>query len=124
MKRVGSEYGMFVVVLIGWCLLCAPAAAQIWEEQANGGDDAGQYPPDAQFTIGQGPLSLIGGLISSPDTDMDMYCIFITDPASFSATYSESSKPLRNYALWLYDATGRPIAHARDSSFPYSVTID
>lgn len=124
MKRVGSEYGMFVVVLIGWCLLCAPAAAQIWEEQANGGDDAGQYPPDAQFTIGQGPLSLIGGLISSPDTDMDMYCIFITDPASFSATYSESSKPLRNYALWLFDATGRPIAHARDSSFPYSVTID
>ncbi|MBX3381361.1 MAG: hypothetical protein KF805_14795, partial [Phycisphaeraceae bacterium] len=113
-----------IIVLATLAIGASPARAQVWDEQTNGGGDAGKLPTDPQITVGTGSLTNIGGAIDNPDVDIDMYCIRITDKATFTATFNESVDSLKRYALWLFDAGGKSIAHAEDATFPYSVQID
>jgi hypothetical protein len=110
-------WGIFVSLAVA-----AGAQGQIWEEDANGGSDAGALP-SGQITVGNGALSTIGGTITNPDTDVDMYCIRIADPATFSATVSETNQS-RSPQLWLFDAAGVGVAHATDASAPYNVVMN
>jgi hypothetical protein len=59
-------------------LLTAPAMAQ-WVEDG----DAGDLPATAQIPIGSGALATIAGTIIA--NDVDMYCIQVTAPTTFSA---------------------------------------
>ncbi len=45
--------------------------------------DAGDLPGTAQVVAGSGPLDSIFGVMNDPD--VDMYKIYISDPAGFSA---------------------------------------
>ncbi len=88
-----------VLALLGAALAASPAlasdqpgaAGDQWKEEASATinnyhtGDAGQFPSDANLTRGAGPLNRItGSLQHTPD--VDMFCINITDPQSFSAT--------------------------------------
>jgi hypothetical protein len=54
--------------------------------------DAGELPGSAQSTNGAGTLNFINGYISGA-ADVDMYCIYIKDPAKFSATTASDQDP-------------------------------
>ncbi|BCW94739.1 MAG: DVUA0089 family protein [Fimbriimonadales bacterium] len=73
------------------------AQAQTWFEQG----DAGDLPETAQST-GSGALSDIQGTLDT--NDVDMYAIYISDPASFSATTSNGAT--WDTQLFLFDANG------------------
>ncbi len=73
------------------------AQAQTWFEQG----DAGDLPETAQST-GSGALSDIQGTLDA--NDVDMYAIYISDPASFSATTSNGAT--WDTQLFLFDANG------------------
>ncbi len=65
---------------IAVCLIVPAALAQTWNESP----DAGELPGTAQITVGTGALSEIdGGLLDV--SDVDMYCIRVTDPPTFRA---------------------------------------
>ncbi|HVP38454.1 MAG TPA: hypothetical protein VMS93_04645 [Candidatus Saccharimonadales bacterium] len=80
------------------------AAAQTWNELG----DAGSLIPSAQHTVGSGPLTTIRGSLSS-GTDIDLYCLTVTDPTNFYAhllcTVSQ------DVHLWLFNASGYGVAH-------------
>jgi hypothetical protein len=59
-------------------LLAAPALAQ-WVEDG----DAGDLPATAQVPIGVGGLTTITG--NMPASDVDMYCIMVLEPTTFTA---------------------------------------
>ncbi len=85
-------------------LAFAPRAqAQVWNETG----DAGDLPGSAQTTVGTGPLSQINGNLASP-TDVDMYCIQVPDPASFSACLL--CVVIQGPHLWLFNASGQGVA--------------
>jgi hypothetical protein len=69
---------LLLVLALG-LLFAVPAMAQ-WVEQ----DDAGNLPAIAQIPLGDGPLATITGDLSVGD--VDMYCIMVTDPATFGAS--------------------------------------
>ncbi len=96
--------------------------AQVWDESANGGGDAGNLVTTGQITTGQGALPTIGGTIVNTDFDIDLYCIKITDPATFSASVFEPNKNLPVH-LWLFDQAGNGVAQAADDTVPYTPTI-
>jgi hypothetical protein len=77
--------------------LTLSASAQIWYEQG----DAGDLPETAQST-GSGTLSQIQGSLDV--NDVDMYAIYITDPAAFSA--STVGGATWDTQLFLFDANG------------------
>ena len=95
------------MVALAALLVVVPSAhAQVWTESA----DAGSLPATADHTVGTGSLLLINGTLLS-NTDVDMYCIRVTNPATFSAfltclTLSEDD-------VWLFDATGLGLARDR-----------
>ncbi|HYF50065.1 MAG TPA: DVUA0089 family protein [Planctomycetota bacterium] len=59
--------------------------AASWNENSDGGGDAGQSLPTAQKPVGSGKLSSISGVLSNRN-DVDLYKIHITDPENFSAS--------------------------------------
>lgn len=65
--------------------------ADQWKEEfsaastVSGVNDAGNMPAFANLTRGAGPLNRITGQFVLTE-DADMYCIYITNPTSFSAT--------------------------------------
>ena len=69
------------LVALGFGLSRDARASTIWVEVG----DAGGLPGTANMTVGSGPLTHITGTVST-STDADMYLIFISSPASFSAT--------------------------------------
>jgi hypothetical protein len=77
--------------------LTLSASAQTWTEQG----DAGDLPETAQST-GSGTLSQIQGSLDV--NDVDMYAIYITDPAAFSA--STVGGATWDTQLFLFDANG------------------
>jgi hypothetical protein len=93
---------------------CPPPPADRWNEQRNGGGDAGDLPSNAQAvyrpdqTPCQSPVTRISG-VRANTTDADMYVICITNPASFSA----STIGLAGFdtQLWLFRCDGRGIVH-------------
>ena len=96
--RIASPLGLMLMA----CVLLAtprPASAQLWNELG----DAGQTLATAQTTAGNGPLTNILGTIQT-DTDVDLYCIHITNPALFSATLQ--CVAINQNDLWLFAANG------------------
>ncbi|MFN4033817.1 MAG: hypothetical protein ACK4ME_09435, partial [Fimbriimonadales bacterium] len=83
--------------LLATTALCLSAQAQTWYEQG----DAGDLPETAQST-GSGPIAEIQGSLDA--NDVDMYAIYITDPANFSA--STVGGATFDTQLWLFDADG------------------
>ncbi len=94
------RFSVPLVLLVPALTLLAPAAsAQTWSESP----DAGNQIASAQTTLGTGPLTTITGTLVLV-ADEDLYCITITDPASFQASIlcSVTSAP----DLVLFDSTG------------------
>jgi hypothetical protein len=94
--------------------LTLSASAQIWYEQG----DAGDLPETAQST-GSGILSQIQGTLDV--NDVDMYAIYITDPAAFSA--STVGGATWDTQLFLFDANGVGVV-ANDDTGGLQSTID
>ena len=78
MRRVFIS--LLVAGIFGVLLCAGTARAQTWTEIG----DAGELPATAQITSGSGALTEIDGGLSNT-SDVDMYCIRVTDPASFRA---------------------------------------
>lgn len=91
------------MAVAGMALAASAYAGPTWDEQINGGGDAGQLPGTAQITSGSGPLTAITGMTGFGD-DVDMYWITITDAAAFSA--STVGGTTFDTQLWLFDANG------------------
>ncbi len=81
-------------------LLAAPpgARAQTWSESPDAGDEI----VSAQATVGVGPLNTITGTLSAA-SDVDIFCITITDPAAFFAGLLCAQDADPN--LFLFDST-------------------
>jgi hypothetical protein len=94
--------------------LTLSASAQIWYEQG----DAGDLPETAQST-GSGTLSQIQGSLDV--NDVDMYAIYITDPAAFSA--STVGGATWDTQLFLFDANGVGVV-AEDDTVGLQSTIN
>ncbi|MCK6484069.1 MAG: PEP-CTERM sorting domain-containing protein [Phycisphaerae bacterium] len=79
------------------------AQAQVWDELADGGGDAGDVLP-LQQTPGPPdvPLVAITGTIDS-STDVDCYSIFIPAPTAFFATTVGTPGTLSDTQLFLFD---------------------
>jgi hypothetical protein len=80
------------------------ASAATWVEVS----DAGSLVSTAQTTAGSGPLTAISGTLAS-DSDVDMYCIYVNDPANFRAGLVCSA--FQEPHVWLFDASGIGLAH-------------
>lgn len=100
------------------CAIASSAHAQIWIEPRI--SDAGAFVPGAQETTGVGPLTAIVGQLDGaadlglPDIQ-DMYAIFVSDPANFSATtVAVGGGADFNTNLWLFNANARGRLGNRD----------
>jgi hypothetical protein len=97
---------------------CPPPPADRWDEQRNGGGDAGDLSSNAQpiyradQTPCQSPVTRINGALSSSN-DADIYVICITDPANFTA--STSGLTGFDSQLWLFRCDGRGVVHNDDT---------
>lgn len=101
--------------IFGLAMVCAAAGmaqAQVWNEIPDAPDAA---PFTAQETSGSGPLlQIIGGPGSGVVSDsVDAYCIYISDPAHFSATTVGGTG--MDSQLWLFREDGTGIAFNDDS---------
>ena len=98
--------GEYWIVLTG-CEACDPSPEpQVWDELA----DAPQTIP-GQFTSGAGAMIGIFGELSDVN-DVDLYCINVTDPASFTAT--TSGAPANDTELSLFSASGNGVTFNDD----------
>ncbi len=100
--RSFRRFVLFSTLALG-CLLSRPLFAATWTESG----DAGELPVSAQETLGSGTLDSITGQLQS-DTDVDLYCIRITDPSSFSALFYCTA--FADNDVWLFDANGYGVA--------------
>ena len=87
------------------------ALADTWAEVGDAGDLTGT----AQTPTGTNPLTSITGMIGST-TDADMYLIFISTPAGFSATTVGTPGTLGDTQLFLFSAAGLGVYANDDSS--------
>jgi hypothetical protein len=93
-----------------------------WDEQENGGGDAGNLPETAQATgttACGSALPRIRGQVSAGDADM--YAIYIENPTAFNATTVGSSSG--DTQLWLFDTNGNGVTFNDDSSGTFQSTI-
>jgi hypothetical protein len=96
---------------------CPPPGQDQWDEQVNGGGDAGDLPNNAQNiyapdrTPCQSPVTRVTGNRTAAD-DADMYVICITDPAGFSATTVGGAG--FDTQLWLFRCDGTGVVHNDD----------
>lgn len=81
-----------------------------WDETANGGGDAGDLPETAQSTSNLVANGIRGAIDSA--NDVDVYAIYISDPANFSATTVGGTS--LDTALWLFDANGKGVVFNED----------
>jgi len=83
--------------------------------------DAGDLTTSAQTPLGGGVLDQISGVVTDSH-DVDLYRIFINDPAAFSATTMAGDPEITDTdeldaALALFDATGRGVYYNDDGVF-------
>jgi hypothetical protein len=87
-----------------------------WDETDNGGGDAGDLPATAQLitapdqTPCNSPVTRIRGDYAA--NDVDMYVIYIQDPASFQA--STAGGTTMDTQLWLFNCDGTGVAFNDD----------
>jgi MYXO-CTERM domain-containing protein len=96
--------------LLAGLALTASANAQIWNEVG----DAPQFPVPGQMTIGSGPLTTITGNLDI-DTDVDMYCIVVTDPNAFGAQVVTDGGTLSDSQMFMFDSNGFGVDHNDDN---------
>lgn len=97
---------------------CPSPGDDRWDEQVNGGGDAGDVPSNAQavyradLTPCVSPVTRISG-VRADGADTDMFVICITDLTSFSA----STVGLAGFdtQLWLFRCDGTGVVHNDDS---------
>ncbi len=83
----------------------------------NESGDAGLLPGTEQIASGSGALNAINGsLTPDGDEDVDMFRIFISDPANFSASTDNLDTELTDTTLYLFHADGRGIVKSDDIS--------
>ncbi len=93
-------------------------APEPWDEQFNGGGDAGDLPATAQLVYlsdrqaCQDAVTRIRGRFDGTN-DVDMYVICITNPATFSASTVGGSS--LDTQLWLFRCNGKGVVHNDDN---------
>ncbi|MCS7189995.1 MAG: DVUA0089 family protein, partial [Fimbriimonadales bacterium] len=103
---------------------CPPPAP--WDEQYYGRGDAGDLPANAQIvtlagqTPCQSPVNRIRG--DNGTNDVDMYVIYISDPANFVA--STIGTTTWDTQLWLFRCDGTGVLHNDDSGGTLQSRID
>jgi hypothetical protein len=96
---------LVLAVVIASPLPTHPALAQSWSEAG----DAGPLPATAQTTAGSGALTTITGQLAT-DSDVDMYCINVSDPSGFFAGLLCAGHA--DPDLYLFNSSGQGIALA------------
>jgi len=92
------------------CALLTAASAQIHQEQG----DAGDLPETAQAT-GTDTNTALSAIRGTLEADgVDMYAIYISDPANFSAT-TVNNETTFDTQLWLFDAEGKGVVFNDDA---------
>ncbi|GIV10746.1 MAG: hypothetical protein KatS3mg020_0237 [Fimbriimonadales bacterium] len=98
-----------------WTLLASTALIMGAQAQWTETGDAGDLPETAQATgtDTSTPLPSISGALAADD--VDMFAIYIADPATFQA---ETNSTTTNFdsQLWLFDVNGNGIVHDDDSA--------
>lgn len=92
------------LVLLALAAFAAPALAQVWNESG----DAGEYPWTGQTPVGLYALNQINGALQA-DSDVDLYCLEVLNPALFSASLQCAVAADPN--IWIFHFTGQGIAH-------------
>jgi hypothetical protein len=94
-------------LVIALFLALAPGAqaGPIWAELMPAVANYHNLPGTAELPVGVGPLTTITGTIVS-GTDFDLYDIFITDPAGFSASTVGTPGTLGDTQLFLFTSAG------------------
>ncbi len=108
---------MRLLLLIAALLLAvSPASAQTWDETTDGGGDAGDLPGSAQVLAAGPTYTTITGELAAPG-DVDMYEIYITDPANFSASVCNGLTAAGGLdsAMQLFDSAGNGIYENDDT---------
>ncbi len=75
-----------------------------WNEQTDGGGDAGDLPDNRQFPVGSGALGAIAGVLTPGEADM--YAIEICDAGAFSASTQGGATLDTQLFLFRADGTG------------------
>lgn len=116
---VSPRFLMLLTLLCSTLVVTQHAAADPWTEVG----DAGQLPGTAQVTVGVGALTAIRGMLptdtSFPPTappDIDLFRIFIDDPANFSATTVDPETEFIDTQLYLFRADGTGVVANSDTS--------
>ena len=97
-----------IPICLAWALVFGLSPSSVFAVPFTEVGDAGDVPGTAQTTLGVGPLTAIVGTIGS-DSDQDMFQIFISEPAAFSASTVNAGTTLSDdddTQLFLFDATG------------------
>lgn len=112
MRRAPALGSAAVFAAFAWLASARPAAAQVWAESA----DAGDLPASAQIVSGFTDLFTITGVIgptlapppagSPVIPDVDLFGIYLTGGATFSATTVGLPGNLFDSQLFLFDANG------------------
>lgn len=104
------KHAQLLLSSIALVALTAVAGAQVWDETANGGGDAGDLPSTAQVVLGNpnDPLTRITGRMATGG-EVDMFAILITDPANFYAHTGSTTETTYDSKLTLFDSLGRPL---------------
>jgi hypothetical protein len=105
------------LVVAGCLAFSSQATALPWFEVG----EAGQLPGTAQIVAGAGALESISGTVSSAN-DADMFLIFISNPATFSATTVGPGGTLDDTQLFLFNAGGLGV-YANDDSVGVRSTL-
>jgi hypothetical protein len=101
-------------IITGALLIAHSYAGPVWEENVEGGEDAGSLPGTSQTTEGNGQLTgilgrLEGGGILGVDFE-DMFRIRICDPEAFLASThpTDSGDADFDTQLWVFEPLGEP----------------
>lgn len=99
-----------IVWTLAMSALLTAASAQIHNEQG----DAGDLPETAQATGTDTNTSLNAIRGTLEENGVDMYAIYIADPANFSAT-TVNNETTFDTQLWLFDAEGKGVVFNDDA---------
>lgn len=102
-SSVLSSARSLAIAAIAVLALASTASAQIWNEAG----DAGELPGTAQTTVGAGALTEINGNLASA-SDADMYCIRVTNTASFIAALQ--CVVIGGPDIWIFNAAGNGVS--------------
>jgi hypothetical protein len=104
LRRSTALRSVLVAACVSTAILAGNASAQTWIEAG----DAGALISSAQTTAGNGPLTAISGTLAA-DTDIDMYCIYVSNPAVFRAGLVCAA--IQEPHVWLFDTSGIGLSH-------------